>query len=84
MGDLLDDFLDLNKKFQPRVVPTGIVNGRLDIEYSSDDDTEESEEENNADYAKSYQLAEEKLYKQTSTHQVQLMMLKVVSLYQID
>ncbi|KRT81223.1 hypothetical protein AMK59_5623, partial [Oryctes borbonicus] len=80
MGDILDDFLNPNKIFQPRVVPTGIVNGRLCDENSSEEDESDTyEEENNTDYARPYQLAEEKLYKQVLTGQD-----KEKSLYNVD
>lgn len=70
MGDILDDFLNPNKIFEAQVVPTGIVKGRLCYLSASSEEEVESGDENNTDYARSYQIAEEQLYQQYRTEQV--------------
>lgn len=70
MGDILKEFLNPNKIFEPCIVPTGIVNGRLQIEYSSEEEEPDIFEENNTNYARPYQIAEEELYKQALVNQV--------------
>ncbi|KAK9752052.1 hypothetical protein QE152_g4488 [Popillia japonica] len=62
-----------------QVVPTGIVKGRLCYLSASSEEEVESGDENNTDYARSYQIAEEQLYQQYRTEQN-----KEKSLHNID